>query len=74
MHTIQQLGAVTGADHQHLDARPQEPALEPQVWPAGIPFGVNDVDTAGGDGQIVDVDLGAGDPPIVQTAPSSSST
>ena len=65
-HTIEQLGAVAGADHQHLGAGPQEPAVYPQVRPPGESFRVDDVHTAGGDGEMVDVGPGAGDPPIVQ--------
>lgn len=65
-HSIDQLRAITSADKELLDAWAQDAPLDLQFRPSLVPFGVDDPDSTGSDGNVVDVGLRAGNASVVK--------
>jgi hypothetical protein len=65
-HPIDQFRAITSADEELLDAGAKDATLDLQFRPSLVPFGVDDPDSTGSDGYVVDVGLRSGDASVVK--------
>jgi hypothetical protein len=65
-HSVDEFGAVVRTDEQSFNARPEEATFDLEVRTPPVLLGIDDIDAAGGHGQVVDVRLASRDPPVMQ--------
>src|ERR1019366_6703196 len=65
-HSVDEFGAVARTDKQSLKTRPEEATFDLEVRTPPVLLGIDDIDAAGGHGQVVDIRLASRDPPVMQ--------
>lgn len=67
-HAVDQLGAISATNQELLNPRADQTALDHQTWTSLVTLRVDDEDSAGCDGEVVDIRGASGDLAIMEDA------